>query len=185
MCNGGVVWNCYFSSLGFNLNPASGPGTDSFGTTVTKPPRAWTTASTMGALDTGGTANLYVEDSIFYITAKFVDLDDDGRAVFRHCYMEGTQGVSHGFTSATGGRHCEVYDCEFWNNIDSSHPHAIAGVGRNYGIAYWVRGGTLLMTNNFIDNNNTGFGTPSTLIIGDNTSPSWHLPDPTPAGSGT
>jgi hypothetical protein len=116
----------------------------------------------MGAADTNGDINLYLEDSTFFIATYVApDIDTNGRFVARHNTFDGTTSVTHGFSSEIPGRHVEYYDNDFLNTVDEDHPLAIGGLGRNYNRAFWMRGGTALFTDNFVDDNNSGFGTPS------------------------
>lgn len=161
-CRGGIIWNCYASGEGFNNNPANGPGPEQGLMVIKDVPREWTTASTMGAADTNGDINLYLEDSTFFIATNVApDIDTNGRFVARHCVFDGTTGVMHGFSSVVTGRHVEYYDNDFLNTVDEDHPLAIGGFGRNYNRAFWLRGGTALFTNNFVSDNDSAFGVPS------------------------
>jgi hypothetical protein len=128
-------------------------------------PRAWTTASTMGAADTNGLVNVYIEESHQLLWGQF-DIDVAARVVFRQSTLNGTSVGMHGFTSGITARHAEVYDCDMINTVDE----------RNCTRYFWCRGGTCLFTDNDADDNNTGFGTPSLLDIGDNTTPSGPYP---------
>ena len=83
-------------------NPTGGVGTMNGGFLI-KSPRAWTTTSTMGTLDTNGTVNVYIEDSTFINVSQWPDIDDNGRMVMRHCVLDGTWGLTHGFTSNWAG----------------------------------------------------------------------------------
>lgn len=161
LCQGGVMWNCVISGEGFSDGPVSPVGPIN-GCLYVEQPRAWTTASTMGSADTNGDVNLYLEDCNFIIVAQCPDIDDRGRVVMRHCHTDGSFSLHHGFTSTWGGRHAEYYDNEHVNTF----------ADRNFGYVFWVRGGTFLSTDNFVDDENQGYGNPGNFEIGDNTSPS-------------
>ena len=155
---GGVLWNMYMVGQG---------GTVDGNGWVIKSPRSWTTASTMGMLDTAGTVNTYLEDSTILGAAAIPDVDDGGRFVMRYCSMDGVWGSNHGFTSATGGRHAEYYNNTFSNTVS----------GRNIAARYyWLRGGTILFTDNVVNNAAfpSEYGAPYLLDIGDTTTPTTY-----------
>jgi hypothetical protein len=122
----------------------------------------------MGNLDTNGDVNFYAEDTTFKFVSQCPDVDDHGRYVARHCVMDATFGLTHGFTSTWGGRHIEYYDCDFI--VDESITNG--GFGRNFVRFIWVRAGTTLIKDSFVDNPNVGYGASDLLSIGDNTAPS-------------
>ena len=157
---GGVVWNCRFDTPGSDFQGY--PGSQGASMYINSP-RDWYTASTMGALDTNGTVNIYFEDCTFFNCSQCPDIDDNGRAVFRHCLLDGSGGITHGFTSISGGRHFEYYD----NTFTVTTPE------RNQSRYFWCRGGTGIFTDNVVNNNVTpsAFGSQTLLDIGDNTNP--------------
>lgn len=162
---GGIVWNtCFDGSQVPDGTSVAEKGCGGAGIHVTSP-RSWTTASTMGSLDTNGNVNVYFEDCLWYLWGQS-DTDDNGRVVVRYSTMNGTGWQTHGFTSSFGGRHVEIYNMTLTNNV----------VGRNHRIYAWCRAGTFLFTDNSVSNQNTGFGTVRLLDIGDNTSPSGAYP---------
>ena len=76
--------------------------------------RDWTTASTMGMLDTNGTWELLCRGlHVQKCLASCPDIDDHGRYVCRHFIYDGAWGVTHGFSSLWGGRAWEMYDGTF------------------------------------------------------------------------
>jgi hypothetical protein len=163
LSQGGVAWNCVWSSQGFSGGSVSPVGTDG-ACILIHSPRAWSTPSTMGSLDLGGVVNWYIEDSTMLLTGQGPDTDDNGRVVVRHCNLDGAWGLTHGFTSLFGGRHFEYYD-----NIFS-----VTNGNRNMaGRYFWCRAGTGIFTNNVVNNasNPSEWGNPVQLDIGDNTSP--------------
>lgn len=137
MCQGGLSW----------ANKGEGVGVDgamlgSAGLLI-KQPRAWNTASTLGALDTAGAVNFYEEDCNYKQMGVWPDLDDGGRAVFRNNYLDGIFGSSHGPSSLTGGRHVEYYGNEFAVTVSS----------RNHGGRYYyLRAGTGVFWDNLVNN---------------------------------
>jgi hypothetical protein len=173
LSQGGVFWNCYVSGEGFSSPPPFPVGSGNASIYVHSP-RAWTTPSTMGSLDVGGLVNWYLEDSNFYIVGQCPDIDDNARTVIRYSTLNGVFGVTHGFTSMWGGRHGEYYNNQILNTV----------ANRNYGYPIWCRGGTVLMTENFVSDQNQGYGTPSALHIGDNTSPQGSYLIPRQPGCG-
>jgi len=173
---GGVVWNCVFHALD---NVGGGPvpyGVDGSSFLIKPTAPAWATASTMGDADTGGTNNVYLEDSGAYMIGQFPDLDDNGRFVARHVIYNGTAGVTHGFTSTTGGRHFEFYNSTFkvtdvgspWRNISGRY--------------YWCRAGTGLFTDCAVSEaeNTSEWGSVDLLSIGDTTTPDTYPQDRAP-----
>ncbi len=162
---GGVLWNLYGDATSATSS-TGGVGTDGVGMFVSSP-RAWNTASTMGTLDTGGTVNVYIEDSTFKNMSQFPDIDDNGRLVMRYCLLDGTWGLTHGFTSTWGGRHWEYYNNTFSVTYNTSPYRNMAG---RY---FWCRAGTGIFTDNVVNTpvNSSQWGNVSLLNIGDNTSP--------------
>lgn len=163
---GAVVWNSFFdgTQVDDGLAGGGGDGMSGVGVHVTSP-RTWASASTMGALDTGGLVNVYFEDCNFDWFGQ-LDIDDNGRLVCRNSNQRGIGWQTHGFTSAFGGRHFEQYDCTLVNDVTN----------RNHRRWFWLRAGTALFTENAVSDENTGFGSLTLLTIGDNTSPSGSYP---------
>jgi hypothetical protein len=165
---GGVIWNTRFQGIGTGGSGGIGPDGASF--VIKGSPRHWQTASTMGALDTNGLVNVYIEDCTCENVGQFPDVDDHGRAVFRHNTIDGCTGVTHGFTSSWGGRHVE-----FYNNI-----FAVSFGARNHtGRYFWIRAGTVVSTNNVVNDSAVpgAYGHPDMFDIGDNTPPgSYPMP---------
>jgi hypothetical protein len=146
LCTGGVAWNIRIDGSSF---PASGSdvGPDIAGMCIHfKSPRAWTTASTLGSLDTNGDQNVYIEDSTFHLTQSN-DVDDRGRVVVRYCTLNGSPWITHGFTSSWGGRFIEFYNNTF---SSSTQPRNLAG---RY---TWFRAGHGVFTDNVANNATTG-----------------------------
>ena len=159
LSQGGVFWNSYIVGVGGGVGGQCCP---EGGAILINSPRAWNTPSTMGALDTNGTVNVYFEDSTFKDFGAGPDVDDNGRYVMRHSLMDGAWGVTHGFTSKFGGRHVEYYNNTF----------QVTTANRNIaGRYFWFRAGTGVFTDNVVNSQNLGYGTPVMVDIGDNTSP--------------
>jgi hypothetical protein len=138
---GGVIWNATFESTD-NIGGACGTqvGSDS-GSIVIKSTLSWDAPSTMGTLDTNGDKNLYIEDSTFSYVGQIPDVDDNGRVVIRHSTISNTSGgLTHGTTSATGGRQMEYYNNSF----------VYSNTNRNVNRYFWGRAGTALFTQNSI-----------------------------------
>lgn len=137
---GGVIWNTTFESTD-NLTGACGSqvGSDS-GSLIVQSPIPWDSPSTMGILDTTGTNNLYIEDSTFSNVGQAPDVDTNGRVVIRHSQLIGSGGLTHGPSGPFGGRQVELYN----NSMTNPNPN------RNLNRYFWMRAGTLLVTNNNI-----------------------------------
>ena len=130
---GGVIWRATFES--------TEPGGSESGCLVVKASGpAWTAPSTMGTLDTNGTNNLYIEDSVFRNVGQCPDVDDLGRVVVRHSQVIGSSGLTHGTTSSSGGRQVELYDNTF------TYPDTT----RNLNRYFWYRAGSAVITRNSV-----------------------------------
>ncbi len=145
---GGVLWNVMIQGVGGGLGGQCCPEGASF---LVTSPRGWYTNSTLGALDTNGDQNLYIEDSTWQDFGQSPDMDDNARVVIRHSTMNGTSSLTHGFTSAFGGRHFEFYNDHFETTTNN----------RNIAGRYmWARAGTGVLTDCVVDTQNQGYGTP-------------------------
>lgn len=138
---GGLIYNTTFESTN-NLDALCPTqiGSDS-GSLVVKSNKGWDEASTMGALDTNGDQNLYIEDTVFSNVGQSPDVDDRGRVAIRHTRFIGSSGVTHGPTSAVGGRAVELYDNSF------EYPNNQKNMNR----WFWFRAGSVVITGNAID----------------------------------
>ena len=134
LSQGGVMWNCYVAA-----NVSNGVGNASI---YISSPRAWYTASTLGNLDTNGTVNWYFEDNTFFNVGQCPDIDNNGRVVIRYSSLDGSGGLTHGFTSSWGGRHFEYY-----NNTFSVTTEERNHVGRYF----WARAGHGIFTDNVVN----------------------------------
>jgi hypothetical protein len=106
---------------------------------------AWATTSTMGAADTTGLNNFYIEDCDFHGIQNATDMSDSARAVVRHCLINNAGLGTHGPDTGTYGlRHYEIYDNEFvFNGFNNAQTLPL-----DYLI--YFRGGTGLVYNNTI-----------------------------------
>lgn len=111
---------------------------------------SWSTPDTMGAKDTTGYANIYVEDSTFN-GGTITDCDDGCRIVVRHNVGKNSGGFnSHGKdTSPLGMRHFEIYNNSF-TFPDKTCPGGSTTSSSNINQWIWIRGGTgVIYSNNF------------------------------------
>jgi Chitobiase/beta-hexosaminidase C-terminal domain len=110
---------------------------------------SWTTADTMGARDTTGLKNIYVEDNTFAGMGNGAfDCDSNCRFVLRHNTFSESGGFnSHGFDSSQFGgmRHFEIYN----NSFLYPRPSDLTLGNINWFI--WIRGGTGVIYNNNFD----------------------------------
>lgn len=106
---------------------------------------SWGTADTLGARDTTGKQNHYVEGNTFYGgTNQGIDCDDSSRCVYRYNTLTYSSFNTHGMDSSPQGvRHFEVYNNVFIHDGGTSQ---IA----NQNWAIWIRGGTGVIYNNRI-----------------------------------
>jgi len=103
--------------------------------------RSWTTPDTMGAKDTTGLSNFYVEDT-YFAGAQAFDFDDNSRTVVRHCLFNNSNVASHGAeTSPEGLRHFELYDNTFlFDDLGEDTLNLCRWI--------WIRGGSGIITDN-------------------------------------
>jgi hypothetical protein len=120
---------------------------------------SWAAPPTMGADDTTGRNNLYIEDNVFSNVGVF-DADDGSRIVFRHNVLNDAPMATHGAdTSPIGLRHLEIYDNEFhfhadgtWTLFEINGAPVTGQYPLNLnGWSDW-RGGTGVITGNAIEN---------------------------------
>ena len=141
--NQGLVWNCSFDDTYSQV--AQGiqfKWEDSIGQ------KSWSTNSTMGASDTNGAANFYVEDCDFHAILSGTDFDSNSRVVFRHNVFDNSGLTSHGAdTGPIGLRHVEIYD----NELIFDNPGDCDGsVTLPVPWFFWMRGGTGVITDNIL-----------------------------------
>lgn len=136
---GGLVWNIRFQGIGTGGIAGVGAEGSSFHITST---RLWHSLHTIGAADTNGNINVYMEDSTCENVGQFPDVDDHGRFVSRYNNLDGCWGTTHGFTSLWGGRHVEYYNDTF----------SVTFQARNHGRYFWMRAGTGIFTDNVVNN---------------------------------
>jgi hypothetical protein len=104
---------------------------------------SWTTLSTMGAADTIGENNFYVEDDDFHAWLNAFDQGDNGRMVVRYSALHDSAFGTHGAdTGPYGQRHFEVYNNTFLRHIYSD--------GSSFPLPRWfyIRGGTYAVHDN-------------------------------------
>jgi hypothetical protein len=120
---------------------------------------SWTTPDTMGARDTTGCANVYIEDSTFVGGSNGIsDCDDGCRMVLRHNIFgyggrDSGGPNSHGQdTSPFGMRHMEIYDNQFLFP-DHTCKNCLGGNQclSNVNQFIWIRGGTGVIFDNYFD----------------------------------
>jgi hypothetical protein len=134
--NRGVIWNCEFVSTNYHYNGLSfRPISDA---------ASWTSASTMGADDTTGTKNVYVEDCHFQLGyGGVLNGDSNARVVVRRCTFYNALVATHGAEGPAGVRHMEIYDCAFtYNGADDFQN------GSSVIAWFYLRGGTYVITDN-------------------------------------
>jgi hypothetical protein len=146
---GGVLFNNRF--VGVGSGPGGSANPDGASILIEGSSRVWNTSSTMGVKDTNGSVNIYFEDNSFKNVGQCPDVDDHGRVVFRHNDIDGSSGLTHGFSSSWGGRHVEYYNNTFHVSQDNVN---IAG---RY---FWLRAGTAVFFDNNVAQENRGYGAP-------------------------
>jgi hypothetical protein len=146
---GGVMWNVLAEGVGGGLGGQCCPEGASIHVSS---PLAWASNSTLGSLDTNGTQNLYIEDSTWRNFGQAPDIDDNGRVVIRHSTLDGISALTHGFTSAFGGRQFEYYNDTI---ITTTSNRNVAG---RY---FWARAGTGVLHDNTVAYQNQGYGAPT------------------------
>jgi hypothetical protein len=146
---GGVFWNNRF--VGTGPGPGGSANPDGASILIKNSPRQWNTPSTMGDRDTNGLVNVYFEQNTFKNVGQCADVDDHGRAVFRYNDIDGTSGLTHGFSSSWGGRHVEYYKNDFHVSMNNVN---IAG---RY---FWLRAGTVVFFDNYVAQENRGYSLP-------------------------
>jgi hypothetical protein len=163
--NGGVIWNCTFSSndndnVGVYLKNAAGN---------TQPGDPWQSPSTIGAADATGLANTYIESCTFTdMFLQAINVDDNARAVIRHNTFNNSAIGSHGQeTSPWGVRHFEIYGNTFIFTLSGPTPF-----GGQYplNLNYWaeIRGGTGCVYNNAVpDINSQNWGPKASWLMAD------------------
>lgn len=103
--------------------------------------RSWTVPDTMGAKDTTGLNNLYIEDT-YFAGAQCFDFDDNSRTVVRHCLFNNSNLATHGAeTSPMGLRHFELYDNAFlFDDLGDDTLNLCRWI--------WIRGGSGIIADN-------------------------------------
>lgn len=134
----GLVYECSFAAFPFSYN-------DQPVVIYASTQDTWTSASVMGANDTTGTGNFYIENCDFHAFLNSTDLDDNARAVLRHNLFNNSGIGTHGAdTSNYGARHYEIYENTFLFNGYND------GNTLNLNYYFFLRGGTGVIYNNAI-----------------------------------
>jgi hypothetical protein len=160
--NGGVA---YLNTLYSNDGSAE-PFGFAFETPVIDP--SWMSPSTMGSLDSTGTANTYVEDNTWNnCTLQSFDCGDNARVVLRNNTFNNSGGSSHGQDTGPNG----VRQIEFYNNtcIFSTSGTTKAGTAYPLPLNWWIlfRGGTgVIFGNVFPQMSSQQWGSKSSVIFG-------------------
>lgn len=147
--NGGVIYRNTFESLtASGTSGSSGAGSGCVQLKDESSGTSWSIASTMGAADITGTANIYIEDNTFNnIYLQAIDCDDNARTVIRRNTFNDSGIVCHGAdTSTYGARHTEVYDNTFVFRASGSLGPITYPLNLNWW--WYVRGGTGIVTGN-------------------------------------
>jgi hypothetical protein len=164
---GGVIHHNTFESLtASGTSGSSGAASGSLAIKDQSSGVSWSTASTMGAADTTGTANIYIEDNTFNnIYLQAIDCDDNARTVIRHNTFNDSGFVCHGDdTSTYGARHTEVYDNTFVFHASGSNGPITYPLNLNWW--WYVRGGTGIVTGNVMPNiASTAWGAKATVNL--------------------
>jgi len=141
--NQGLVWNCSFDDT---FSQAAAAITLKWEDANGAP--SWTSNSTMGADDTKGATNFYIEDCDFHAYLVAADPDSNSRMVFRHNVFDNSGLSSHGAdTGPIGMRHVELYDNEL---IFDNFGECDGSVTLNLTWFFWMRGGTGIITDNIL-----------------------------------
>lgn len=147
--NKGLVRGNWFDA-GFNWDNAVNNLVPGYGIAIKGPSSSWTSGNTLGANDTTGLGNVYIEQNFFtgYHT-EAGDPDDNARVVWRYNVMDNSGVASHGQdTSAEGLRHVDVYqNACFFDDLGT------ATANMNY--FFFQRGGVYLVHDNGVENINS------------------------------
>ncbi len=122
---------------------------------------SWGIAGTIGAADTNGKRNLYIENNTFLGgTNQGIDCDDAARCVIRYNTFDRSSINSHGWdTSGSGVRHWEIYNNTFQHPLGNC---STAICNQNWLIL--MRGGTGVITDNqFVDIAGSNWGNKTEL----------------------
>ena len=143
------IWSTTSRGLVYNCSFAAFPWSESGQPIViyASGQNAWTSPSTMGANDSTGTSNFYIEDCDFHAFLNSTDMDDNAKVVIRHNLFNNSGCGTHGAdTSNYGMRHYELYDNTFIFNGYSD------GNTMNLNYFLFLRGGTGVFTDNVVPN---------------------------------
>jgi hypothetical protein len=144
--NRGVIWNCSVDT------DYSGPVAkicfQQQNNEVSVGKDGMTQASTMGAADTTGVNNLYMEDCDFHGESSVWDFSNYSRGVIRYCLFNNSSLGSHGADTGFGNRHYELYNNEFIQNT-------VVGVALPLNWWFNIRGGTGIIADNIMPDMNS------------------------------
>lgn len=148
--NRGLIHHCSFDSGFYSGTGTTGNDGNNIEAVAWKNPAlttSWSTASTMGTDDTTGLNNHYLEDCYFGgIYLQAFDVDDNARAVIRHCIFNNSAGGTHAQdTSQVGVRHMELYNNTFVFNDMGNYTY-------NSDYLVYNRGGTGVIASNVMAN---------------------------------
>jgi len=144
--SGLIVWQCYFD-IGFDIGNNTNAVNN--GLQLRGESDSWTTAHSIGAADTTGIKNTYIENCYFigHVLAC-IDASDNFRGSLRYCVLDNSGITIHGQdTGPIGMRHLEVY-----NNLmifDALPAPSALTANMNYWISW--RGGSGIWTDNVMD----------------------------------
>ena len=158
--NRGIVWNCSFAWSFFAQSDSQ-----ALHFPIDARTEVWASASTMGAADTDGKSNIYVEDCDFHGGIGVSDFDSNSKIVWRYNVMDNAGVASHGYdTSAYGTRHWELYNNVFhFSNMGDCDGTKTMNI-INYAL---LRGGTGVITDNsFEDITSCAWGDKAELQFG-------------------
>jgi hypothetical protein len=150
--NRGVIYRCSFDSQFQSIVGHNGLGWNDIGIgfiNFSDSTGSWSSNSTMGASDTTGLNNFYVEDCYFAaMPIQAMDAGASARVVVRHCIFDNSGFTSHGAdTGPLGLRYLEAYNntLVFTSGGDSDGSKTLA---LNW---FWLmRGGTAVITDNVL-----------------------------------
>lgn len=145
---GGLMWNAYWIGVGGGTGGQCCPEGASL---YINSPRSWYTNDTLGTQDTGGNQNVYIESSTLMNFGQSPDCDNNCRFVIRYSILNGLSGLTHGFTSAFGGRQYEYYN----NTLETTTTNR--NVAGRY---FWARAGIGVIHDNSVAYQNQGYNAP-------------------------
>jgi hypothetical protein len=142
----GIIWNCSVTRTFWAQS-----NSQFFHSAPNARTEVWYALSTMGTADTDGKSNIYIEDCDFHGSMGSTDFDSNTKCVFRYNLCDHDGVGSHGCdTSTFGNRHWEIYNNRFtYGDVDD-------GDALNLINFFQLRGGTGVITDNYLDDINSG-----------------------------